>query len=56
MATLTAPAGSRGLGTLTLAEARLFLRDFGSWFFALLFPTVLMLGIGLVIPVVGKIA
>ncbi|HLS75065.1 MAG TPA: ABC transporter permease [Actinomycetaceae bacterium] len=50
MATLTAPAGSRGLGTLTLAEARLFLRDFGSWFFALLFPTVLMLGIGLVIP------
>lgn len=50
MTTLTAPAGTRGLGTLTRTEARLFLRDFGSWFFALLFPTVLLLGIGLIIP------
>ncbi|MEE6280334.1 ABC transporter permease [Georgenia sp. MJ170] len=50
MTTLTARAGTRGLGTLIVAEARLFMRDFGSWFFALLFPTVLVLGIGLVIP------
>ena len=50
MTTLTAHAGTRGLGTLTLAEARLFMRDFSSWFFALLFPTVLVLGIGFIIP------
>ncbi len=50
MTTLTAHAGTRGLGTLTLAEARLFTRDASSWFFALLFPTVLVLGIGYVIP------
>ena len=50
MTTLTERAGTRGLGTLTLTETRLFMRDFGSWFFALLFPTVLLLGIGLVIP------
>lgn len=50
MTTLTARAGTRGLGALTLAEARLFMRDFGSWFFALLFPTVLVLGIGFIIP------
>lgn len=50
MTTLTTHVGTRGLGTLTRVEARLFLRDFGSWFFALLFPTVLLLGIGLAIP------
>lgn len=40
----------RGLGALTRAEARLFLREPGSWFFALLFPTVLLVGIGLTLP------
>lgn len=50
MTTLTERAGVRGLGRLTLTESRLFMRDFGSWFFALLFPTVLLVGIGLLIP------
>lgn len=40
----------RGLGRLTRTEARLFSRDFGSVFFALAFPTVLMVGMGLAIP------
>ena len=50
MTTLTARSGTRGMSTLTLAEARLFSRDFSSLFFALLFPTVLVLGIGFIIP------
>ena len=50
MTTLTAHAGTRGLSSLTLAETRLFMRDPSSWFFALLFPTVLVLGIGFIIP------
>ncbi|HLV03060.1 ABC transporter permease [uncultured Georgenia sp.] len=52
-ATTTAPTTAparRGLGTLTATEARLFLRDPGAVFFALAFPTVLLLGMGLVIP------
>lgn len=50
MSIVTARARTRGLGALTLTETRLFLRDFGTWFFALLFPTVLLVGIGLAIP------
>lgn len=50
MTTLTARAGTRGFGALTRTEARLFTRDVGTWFFALLFPSVLLLGIGLAIP------
>lgn len=51
----TAPATparsrGRGLGTLTITEARLFLRDPAAVFFALAFPSVLLLGIGLAIP------
>ena len=38
------------LRALTVSEARLFLREPASVFFALAFPTVLLLGIGLVIP------
>ena len=40
----------RGLGRLTRTEVRLFTRDIGTLFFALAFPTVLMLGMGLAIP------
>lgn len=42
--------GVRGLRTLTRTEFRLFGRDPGSVFFALAFPTVLMIGMGSVIP------
>ena len=41
MTTLTARAATNGMGTLALTEARLFMRDASSWFFALLFPSVL---------------
>lgn len=44
------PMIPRGLGQLTRTEARLFSRDFGSVFFALVFPTVLLVGMSLVIP------
>lgn len=49
------PAVRRGLGTpgltrLIATESRIFARDFGNIFFILAFPTVLLLGIGLVIP------
>lgn len=40
----------RGLKTLIQTEARLFLRDPASVFFALVFPTVVLAGIGLAIP------
>ncbi len=40
----------RGLGQLTRTEARLFSRDHGSVFFALVFPTMLMVGMGYAIP------
>ncbi|MGC0250994.1 ABC transporter permease [Pseudactinotalea sp. Z1748] len=49
-ATTTRPPIPRGLGQLTRTEARLFSRDFGSVFFALIFPTVLLVGMSLVIP------
>lgn len=42
--------GMRGLPTLIGSEARLFLRDFGNLFFVLLFPTVLLVGMGFAIP------
>ncbi|GAB3811883.1 ABC transporter permease [Tessaracoccus terricola] len=41
---------SRGLGTLAGTEFKLFLRDPGAVFFALAFPTVVLLGIGYLIP------
>lgn len=50
MSTLTATAGTRGLGTLTLSEGRLFLRDAGGSFFSLAFPSLLLIGIGLALP------
>ncbi|WP_256842480.1 ABC transporter permease [Ornithinimicrobium cryptoxanthini] len=42
--------GTRGLPTLIAAELRLFLRDPGSVFFVLAFPTVLLIGMGFAIP------
>ncbi len=50
IATTRAPSGRRGLGTLMRTEAKLFLRDPGGVFFALAFPTVLLLGMGHAIP------
>src|SRR5690606_37608191 len=46
----TARSGWRGFGTLLRTEARLFLRDGTAAFFALVFPTVLLVGVGLAIP------
>lgn len=43
-------SGWRGFGTLLRTEARLFLRDGTAVFFALVFPTVLLVGVGLAIP------
>lgn len=45
-----AGTGWHGLRTLTLTEARLLLRDPGTVFFALLFPTVLLVGVGFAMP------
>lgn len=42
--------GMPGLGALTKAEATLYGRDPGNLFFVLAFPTILLLGIGLIIP------
>jgi ABC-2 type transport system permease protein len=42
--------GMRGLPTLIASEARLFIRDLGNLFFVLLFPTVLLVGMGFAIP------
>lgn len=52
-ATLSPPrsrTGTRGLAALIGAEARLFLRDPGNVFFVVLFPTVLLIGMGVAIP------
>ncbi|MEE6287739.1 ABC transporter permease [Georgenia sp. MJ173] len=49
LATASRP-GRRGLGTLIRTEATLFRRDAGAVFFALFFPVVLLLGMGLIIP------
>jgi ABC-2 type transport system permease protein len=38
------------LTKLTIVESKLFVRDFGSVFFALAFPAVLLLALGLVMP------
>lgn len=42
--------GYRGWRTLLSTESRLWLRDAGTVFFSLAFPTVLLLGVGLAIP------
>ncbi|MGO1510219.1 MAG: ABC transporter permease [Actinomycetaceae bacterium] len=42
--------GRRGFFALVRSELTLFTRDFGSVFFALVFPTVLALGLGLAMP------
>src|SRR5690625_7994088 len=49
-ATGSRPLIARGLLRLTGTELRLFSRDVGTVFYALVFPTVLLLGMGLVIP------
>lgn len=52
-ATLTPPrsrTGTRGLAVLIATEAKLFLRDLGNLFFVVLFPAVLLVGLGLAIP------
>jgi len=52
--TVTAPApargGMRGLSTLVRSEARLFLRYPGNVFFVVAFPSVLLLGMGFIVP------
>lgn len=40
----------RGFGTLLWTELKLFMRDPGTVFFALAFPTVMYLGVGIAIP------
>ncbi|ACQ78744.1 ABC-2 type transporter [Beutenbergia cavernae DSM 12333] len=57
MTTTTVPAGPRsrrggmpGLGRLVRTEAKLFVRSPGDVFFALIFPTVLLVAVGFVIP------
>lgn len=42
--------GTRGLSTLVRAETTLFLRDRGNVFFVVVFPTVLLVGMGFAIP------
>ncbi len=49
-ATTSRGAGWRGFGTLLTTESRLWLRDPGTVFFSLAFPTVLLLGVGFAIP------
>lgn len=44
------PMLSRGSGALIRSETRLFLRDTGGLFFALAFPAVVLIGVGLAIP------
>ncbi|WP_264031305.1 ABC transporter permease [Cellulosimicrobium sp. SH8] len=43
-------SGWRGFGVLLATESRLWLRDTGTVFFALVFPTVLLIGVGFAIP------
>ncbi|WP_265522941.1 ABC transporter permease [Oerskovia flava] len=45
-----ARTGRRGFGAMLATEARLWLREPGTVFFALAFPTVLLLGVGFAIP------
>lgn len=44
------PLIPRGLGVLARTEGRLFVRDAGSVFFALIFPSLLLVGMGYAIP------
>lgn len=44
------PGRARGFGKLLVTELRVWLRDPASVFFALVFPTMLLLGLGLAIP------
>ena len=44
------PMFSRGTGALMRSEFRLFLRERGALFFALAFPAVVLVGVGLAIP------
>lgn len=46
----TLPWIPRGLATLARTEAKLFTRDIGGLFFAVAFPSILVLGMGYVIP------
>lgn len=48
--TLGARTGLRGFPTLLVTETRLWLRDAGTVFYAVVFPTVLIVGLGLAIP------
>nr|WP_297429428.1 ABC transporter permease [uncultured Actinotalea sp.] len=48
--TVRRPAPGSALGTLTLSEARLYLREPGSAFFALIFPTLLLVAVGTLLP------
>ncbi len=56
MTTLTSDTGSRsfpagrGFGMLLSTEARVWARDGATLFFSLVFPTVLLIGVGLAIP------
>jgi len=43
-------SGWRGFPTLLRTETQVWLRDFAGVFFGLIFPTVLLVGVGLVIP------
>ena len=45
-----AAAGWRGLGRLLRTETAVWLRDAGAVFFGLAFPTVVLLGVGFVVP------
>ena len=47
--TVRRPAPGSALGTLTLSEARLYLREPGSAFFALIFPTLLLVAVAVVL-------
>jgi len=48
--TVSAARSARGFGTLFATEAKVWLRDPGAVFFALVFPVLLLVALGLVIP------
>ncbi|PFG44491.1 ABC-2 type transport system permease protein [Isoptericola jiangsuensis] len=50
MTTTTAPAPWRGFGLLLRTEARVWARDLAAPFFGMLFPTIILLGVGFFIP------
>lgn len=51
----TAALMPRGIAPLIRSEARLFTRDFGNVFFALAFPAIVLVGVGLAIPGMDEI-